>query len=242
MPGGHSAWEGAGHQGLRAPTSSVPQKFFIAPQSPGAMASPRFGGRARRVCPVSSPQPLTRIKILPYRFPRGRGVPAHSSLPGAGTDAIIGVTGCPQPAASGRSTRRRLQDASRSWGGGGLAALCHVLPRHAPGPPSQCCSIWWKVGRPRGAGKDVEALPSGPRQSWIQMACLTSPGAGRARLGHSRQPARAPGAVRTEAASRPAERLPFPAACGWLSPHPRDHPTLVSGAQSSALREATCRQ
>lgn len=127
-------------------------------------------------------------------------------------------------------------------GGGGLAALCHVLPRHAPGPPSQCCSIWWKVGRPRGAGKDVEALPSGPRQSWIQMACLTSPGAGRARLGHSRQPARAPGAVRTEAASRPTERLPFPAACGWLSPHPRDHPTLVSGAQSSALREATCRQ
>lgn len=125
MPGGHSAWEGAGHQSLRAPTSSVPQKFFIAPQSPGAMASPRFGGRARRVCPVSSPQPLTRIKILPYRFPRGRGVPAHSSLPGAGTDAIIRVTGCPQPAASGRSTRRRLQDASRSWGGG----ACRFVPR-----------------------------------------------------------------------------------------------------------------
>lgn len=141
-----------------------------------------------------------------------------------------------------RSAHRRCQEASKSHGvGGGLAALCHTLPRHSPGPPPLVLQHPVEGGEVPGGGvgKDIEALPSGPRQSWI----LTSPGAGRARLGHSRRRlARAPGAVRTEAASHPAERLPFPAACGWLSPHPRDHPTLVSGAQSSALREATCRQ
>ena len=43
------------------------------------------------------------IKILQYRFVKPRGFRAHSSLPAAGKEAIIGVICCPQATASGKS-------------------------------------------------------------------------------------------------------------------------------------------
>lgn len=51
-PGGHSAWEGTGHQGPRASTSSVPQKFLLAPPSPGAVASPDLEGEPGTCVPI----------------------------------------------------------------------------------------------------------------------------------------------------------------------------------------------
>ena len=47
------------------------------------------------------------IKILQYRFLKPHGFRAHSSLPAAGKEAIIGVIGCPQATASGKSRGHR---------------------------------------------------------------------------------------------------------------------------------------
>lgn len=47
------------------------------------------------------------IKILQYRFLKPHGFRAHSSLPAAGKEAIIGVIGCPQATASGKSGSHR---------------------------------------------------------------------------------------------------------------------------------------
>ena len=72
------------------------------------------------------------IKILQYRLVKPRGFRAHSSLPAAGKEAIIGVICCPQATASGKSGGHRCPrplPRADGWekgvGGSGLVtALC----------------------------------------------------------------------------------------------------------------------
>lgn len=107
-----------GHTG-RVPASRrplSPQKF-PTPRGPGGSGLPRPGGTVGRARSHSLPSsPLPGTKISQYRSPQGRRFPAHSSPPGAGTEAIIGVTGCPRSTASGRSSGTGARTPSRSRG------------------------------------------------------------------------------------------------------------------------------
>lgn len=79
------------------------------------------------------------IKILQYRFLKPHGSRAHSSLPAAGKEAIIGVIGCPQATASGKSRGHRRPGplpGADGWekGVGGSrpgTTLCAALQPHA---------------------------------------------------------------------------------------------------------------
>lgn len=239
--GGHSSWEGAGHQGLRAPTSSVPRKFLNPPWPPGAMASPRFGGRAGRACPhllTSSPHQDKDITV---------SIPVMPQIPGPFITAR-GWEGCnyrshrlssahcfrqehtpptpgPLPGAAGRrvGAPRFVSRASqtRSWDPNRSAA--------APGGRREA-----QVGSQRRRAPPSRRQARG--KAGFRLWARHRPGAGRARLGHSGRLAPATGDVRTETASGPAEHLPVPAAHGWLSPHPRDHRRSWEGLRAQHPR------
>lgn len=178
--------------------------------------------------PIPSPHRLPGIKILQYRSPQGRRFPAHSSPPGAGTEAIIGVTGCPRSTASGRSSGTGARTPSRSRG---RTEGAHQLagPLCATRFPDTLRGIPTARLQP-GARRKVRK-PGWAQQTWgpspqARGKAEFRPGArgpGPGPLRPERTARSGEGRCEGEAASGPVERHPPPSP----SPHPLEHLTPV---------------